>query len=119
MKKNSDMKVHADEVEAYKQGMSGTAPGAVAPKDAEDGHPEMGARQMPGKTKGDSDFFHYKFSTKTPVTTAPDNTEATTRCANLQIGLNLSKLKPASPPEGSTLKDREKQDFEDGLIGVP
>ena len=119
MKKNSDMKVHADEVEAYKQGMSGTAPGAVQPKDAEDGHPEMGARQMPGKMKGDSEFFRYRFNTNTPVTTAPDNTDAANRCNALQVGSNQSKLPKASPPNASSLKDRDPETYQETVIGVP
>jgi len=119
MKKNSDMHVKADEKDLYTQAMSETAPGVIQPKDMEDGHPEMGTRQMLGKVIPDADFFKYKFSCTTPVVKAEEATGASKRCNELQIGLNLSKLKPASPPEGSTLKDREKQDFEDGLIGVP
>lgn len=103
--------------EAAVKAMKLTAPNAPDPTNMPEGAPNAGTRSTGKSTEPGP--HKYAFSTTTPVTTAKQDVGAHKRSSDLQVGLNLSKLKPAAPPEGSTLKDGEKQEYESGLIGTP
>ena len=88
------------------------------PSKIEGSVPDMGARQMPGKSSL-PDAFEYRFSTDTEVRTAKEVPGAKARAQSVQEGCNESKLLKSSPPTASSLKDGEETEFESGLTGTP
>ena len=88
--------------------------------DSHKGGPDAGTKSVPRKSQSESgQSTPYPFDTDTAVRDAKEVPGACIMAADVQTLSNKSRLKPASPPEGSSLKDGEKQEYEEGLIGTP
>lgn len=101
------------------EAMGQTAPHAIDAADVAEGTPNAGSRQVPGKGIPENGAGNYRFSTTTAVRDAKEDAGAHKRASDMQVGTNLSHLPKAPPPEGSQLKDGEKQTYADNLFGTP
>jgi hypothetical protein len=111
--------VKAKNSKGAEEAMKRTAPDAPDPTNMPEGAPNAGVRQLPGKAIPENGADNYRFSTTTAVTAAKEDVGAHARASRLQVGTNLSHLPPAASPEGSQLKDGEKQQYADNLFGTP
>ncbi len=94
------------------EAMKKTAPGAIDAADVAEGAPNAGTRSVAGKSSS-GEPFKYAFSTTTAVQEAKEVAGAHEKSVKLQEGTNWSRLPKSAPPTGSTLKDGEKETYQD------